>query len=314
MAPVSLDRYGFGQRIHGVEDDQVGFGKKLDERFVLPRVVQLVFGVGGVNDGALQAVKTESVGVAGVVLQFGCDVEAVDVVGLVRRHQLKLDAGTCLCVVDREVRGLHLLADRLFQLRVAAVHHDAVARDVHGGEIREAHQVIPVQMGNEDVIGLRICHAELRHLGLAERAGAATHVADEMLGAVADDFDARRVAAKGAADGERQGVDELVEGGVILECLSVGRDQGTDDLLANVAASQCNRQGAACSPENDLVHAPRALQAASTVAWQGTIRLKRLMANTSCTIGWRAAMAKTPCCTLARREAIISTRNPALLM
>ena len=48
--------------------------------------------------------------VAGVVLQFGRDVEAVDVVGLVRRHQMKsiwhLPGRSRL----RKVRGLHLLA------------------------------------------------------------------------------------------------------------------------------------------------------------------------------------------------------------
>jgi len=137
-----------------------------------------------------------------VFLQFRGDVDAADEVCLAGGHQVELDVGAGLGVIHRKIGGPHLAAERFFQPAVAAVNDDPVAGNVDRREKGDAHQVIPVQMGNEDVIGLRIRHAELGDLGLAERAGAATHVADEMLGAVADDFDARRVAAKGATDGE----------------------------------------------------------------------------------------------------------------
>lgn len=46
VSPVRLDRNGFGQRVHGIEHDQIGLVEKLAEFFMFGRVVQRVLGIG----------------------------------------------------------------------------------------------------------------------------------------------------------------------------------------------------------------------------------------------------------------------------
>ena len=83
---------------------------------------------------------------------------------------------------------------------------------------------------------------------------------------VADDFDARRIAAKSPVDREGQLVDEFVEGGSGLEGFAVGGDQGGDDLFANVAVGRRDRDGTARPPEDHFLHEPMTWQALSTLA------------------------------------------------
>ena len=122
-------------------------------------------------------------------LALGRHIDARDVARLVRRHDIEFDLGTGLGVIDGKARQLHLLTNGLLQIGMAPVDDDAVTRNVNGREIREAHEVVPLQMGDKDVVSLRMRDAEAGDFRLAKRAGAAAHVADEMIVAVADDFD-----------------------------------------------------------------------------------------------------------------------------
>ena len=76
----------------------------------------------------------------------------------------------------RKARRLLLAAQRGFQLAVAAIDDDPVARDEGRHEERQAHDVVPVQVGHEDVVRLRV-GAVPGHDRLPERAHAAAEVA-----------------------------------------------------------------------------------------------------------------------------------------
>lgn len=199
-------------------------------------------------------------------LQFRGDVDAADEVCLAGGHQVELDVGAGLGVIHRKIGGPHLAAERFFQPAVAAVNDDPVAGNVDRREKGDAHQVIPVQMGNEEVIHLWVGDAVTGNLALAEGAGAGADIADEMLRAAGDDLDAGRVAAKRAAHGKRQRFDEGVEFGLLAETAAIGGQQCAADLGTDVGVRDRGGQGAAGTPENDLFHVPSTSQAASTVA------------------------------------------------
>jgi len=141
--------------------------------------------------------------------------------------------------------------------------HNAIAGDVDRGKMWEAHQMVAVQMRDENVVSLRIGNAVAGYLGLPQRPGATPHVADEMIRTVANDFDTRGVTAKSTGDVEGQGVDKLVKGFLGLECLAIGRGHGGDDLFPDFPIAQRDRHGATRPPEHHLFHEPSALQAVS---------------------------------------------------
>src|SRR5439155_5550947 len=70
MAPVLLDRDRLGERIHGVEDDEIGVSEKARDRVGLSAVLELVLGVGAVDDAAAADLEAQAVGVARMALEL----------------------------------------------------------------------------------------------------------------------------------------------------------------------------------------------------------------------------------------------------
>ena len=68
MAPVGLDRDGVGQRIHRVEDDDVGVAEEAHEALGVLGLGQRMLGIGRVDDDALRSLEPEAVGVAAMAL------------------------------------------------------------------------------------------------------------------------------------------------------------------------------------------------------------------------------------------------------
>jgi hypothetical protein len=99
-----------------------------------------------------------------------------------------------------------------------------------------------------------------------------------------------------------------------LEGLAIGCGQRGNDLFANIAVGQCNRQGAARSPENHPLHDPENLAGSIHADVAGNDQVEAADGEHFLNQGLQRGNGKSPICALARREAIISTRRPALLM
>jgi hypothetical protein len=147
-----------------------------------------------------------------VQLQFCAHLETGNFIFLIRLHDVELDLGANLAEVDRKMRRGHLQSDTGFEMRMTAVHDDAVAGNVNRHKKWQAHQVVPVQMGDKDMIGLWFAGSKLRHLGLPEWTQTAAQVANDMFGRLlrgfANHLDAGGVAAITAADREGKRVGE----------------------------------------------------------------------------------------------------------
>ncbi len=130
------------------------------------------------------------------------DPEARDLVGLPRAPGGRTRSGRELGEVHREAGRPVLAPEPRLDALVAAVDDDAVARDVGRHEEREALDVVPVQMRQEDVEDLGHAGLPRGHRGEPELARARAEIAQHVLGAADVDLDARRVAAERVGRGE----------------------------------------------------------------------------------------------------------------
>ena len=149
-----------------------------------------------------------------MVLANGLHRQAVDFVGASRLQLDEFDSRAELAEVDRETRIGLLTNENVAHPLVTAVDANHVAGDVRRREKREPHDVIPMRMRQENVEARLLRRAMLRDQRVAELAHAGADVAQHILVATRFNLDATRVAAVGAADGERQliydeGVDRL---------------------------------------------------------------------------------------------------------
>ena len=78
------------------------------------------------------------------------------------RHDVEFDAGGKMIEPHRKRRLRLLPTQREFHVWVAAVNHDPVAGNVNRHEKRQSHDVIPMQMGHEHMVGL--WHARAKSL------------------------------------------------------------------------------------------------------------------------------------------------------
>ena len=205
--------------------------------------------------------------------------------------------------IDRKRRLVLLPAQRRLQPVVAAVDHDPVSGNEGRHEERQPHDVVPVQVRQEDVEGLRGALA-LRRGGLTERPQAAAHVADEVVGAAGFELDARAVSAVGAGHRKRQIRENLFQVGFGGESVTARSAQRRKKLLAQARRGQRDRQRTPRPPEANPHHAagpepvlrycasaadePSA-SASSSVAVTVRIRSNRLMAKISATMPLSAA-------------------------
>ena len=88
-----------------------------------------------------------------MALQLERDRHAGDVVPLAGLEPHELDVGAERVEVDRERRLLLLPAQRRLEMLVAAVDDHAVAGNVGRREERQPHDVVPVHVRQEHVVG-----------------------------------------------------------------------------------------------------------------------------------------------------------------
>ena len=114
-----------------------------------------------------------------------------------------------------------------------------VARDIGRREERKAHDVVPMEMGHEDVVAALALRPLLAQHVDAELARARAKVAQRVLVAGAVDLDAARIAAVGA--GDRKGqlvVDEAVDGFGPVEAAALSGEQAGAQLVAHRALAR----------------------------------------------------------------------------
>jgi len=256
MAPVFLDRDRLGERVHGVEDDEIRVAKEGDDRLGLRAVLELVLRVGGVDDALAADLEAIAIGVARVALQLRRHLHAADFERVSTREAQERDVGVELLERHREAGRRLLQAKRLLEDVMAAVDADLRAAPVSGTEEGKPHDVVPVRVRHEHVDGRR-ASALARHDVIAEGARAATHVADEVLVRSQVELDARGVAAVGMAEREGQlGAGEGIGLAIGGEAPAGSGDQRLRQLVADVGRGQADRDGAARTPE---AYAHRAL-------------------------------------------------------
>jgi hypothetical protein len=143
-------------------------------------LVDLVLAV-GTEHGDFAARVREAVAVAGVrmVLLHDIDFEAVHFVALARLHRHELDIGLEPIERHRERNFLLLAPQRLFGIRMAGMDHDASIRIEARGEEGEAHDMVPVEVGHEEIIGSGMAVGAALQRADPEFAKPASHVADE---------------------------------------------------------------------------------------------------------------------------------------
>jgi hypothetical protein len=197
--------------------------------------------------------KTIAVGIALVMLLDRRHREAGNVVRPIGLQGDELDGRAQRREVDRERRRCVLAAERLLELVMAAVDSDAIARDVGRGEERESHDVVPMHMGHQHIVGLRRTRSVARDRLHGELAGARAEIADQIVRPAGLDLDAGRVAAERARLGKAELLLDEGAGGLRRLEIAPGRpDQGDRDLIAHRDRRQRDRQRAAGAPEDDL--------------------------------------------------------------
>ena len=251
MSPVGFDRYRIGERVHRIENDEVGVAEELDESLGIHDVLELVFRVGRVDEALACAIEAIAVGVAAVQLQLRSDGDSRHLCRLSRRKPHELDVRRELVEGNRKAgRGL-LQAEGLLEDLVAAVNPDAHAWHVGGPEKREAHDMVPMHVRHEHIHGRRPAGVAGQDV-LAERPCAAAHVAHEIFVASGLELHAGGVSAVGAANREGQVLlDELVRFRHGIELPAIAGHQGLHQPVPQVPPGQRDRNRAACTPEPD---------------------------------------------------------------
>ena len=189
----------------GIEDEDVGVADEVNHVAVVAAFAR--FGVGKENDDALRRGQPVADGEAGMIRAMGADERGAD--GEIEIAQfLDLDVAGKFRKRHGEIGAFHLAGeggDESLVRAFAAEDAEVAAGFVDGREERQALDVIPVRVGNEE--------GEIERLGLeffqerdAELAQAGAGIEDDDVLAGAD-FDAGSIAAvvNGAASRSRDG-------------------------------------------------------------------------------------------------------------
>ena len=260
--------------------------------------------------------ETVTVRIAGMPLAQRRHRHVRDVVTHARHQVDELEGGTKRREADRKRRGVHLSAQRGLELRVAAVDTEAIAGDVRGDEERQPHDVIPMQMGKEDVVGPRRSRAMPRENRLPERTHAATQIAQDVVASAGLEFDARGVAAERSRYGKAEPVDVRFDGVIRSQWASPCAAHGRDDARAEFRGGKRHRKRPARAPETDAFHDGGRLLLASyaaSAAGEMAASASRTVAKTSTTVPNRliAMISATTGCNVATPMRALRAHRPS---
>src|SRR4051812_15904893 len=251
VTPMFLRRARLSERIHGVADDQIGLLEEADEGHLLVHVVDIVFAVGTVDHGTPNAVgEAVAETLMRVVLAHRRDMYAIDLHFIAGPKCDEADVRFPGIEGSREKRLVLLSPKRLFGVVVAGMNHDFRVRIERRQEGREAHDMVPVHMRQEEIIFLRTPIPASPGRIAAHFLQSAAHVADEIGMLAAIDLDAAGCAAIGRSRGEIELViDETARVLAIGKGFAARGHKHIDDLASNVARGDRYRQRSSRSPE-----------------------------------------------------------------
>src|SRR5437762_8513827 len=101
---------------------------------------------------ALEAVTVRT---AGVILLYQRHAQPGNLMPFARIQRNELDARTKRRKIDRKRWRRLLSAQRRLEVGMSTVEEQPIAGNVRRPEKRQPHDVVPMHMGHEDVIGLR---------------------------------------------------------------------------------------------------------------------------------------------------------------
>ena len=121
---------------------------------------------------------------------------------------LKAHLGGQLVKAHRKRRFRLLAPEGPLDVAVTTVNHHPVAGNIDRGKEWKAHDVVPVQMGHEHMVGLRYARAKVVEHGLAKRARTAAQIENDVLGMPGDELHAAGMAAEAAGHIKAEPVDK----------------------------------------------------------------------------------------------------------
>src|SRR6516162_6144937 len=146
MAPMPLDRHRITERVHCIEDQQIGAAAELDEWIGLVQAITFVLTIGRVDDRLAPLVKTIGIRIARVRLFYRGHRKTGDLARPTGFEGYELDRRGERAKIYGKPRSRVLGTQRLFKHLVAPEDANSVPRNVSGGEKRETHDVVPVGM------------------------------------------------------------------------------------------------------------------------------------------------------------------------
>src|SRR5215469_2117622 len=231
MAPILSHRDGVAKRIHCIEDQQVGVPIEFDKRvgFVQARV--LVLAIRRIDDRLAPSGEAVTERITRVKLFDRGDREASYLVTSARLQGDELDIRGKRVEIHGKPGRRVLGAQRFAQYVMTTVDANPISGNVCGREEWETHDVVPMGVGQKYVEGVLALGAMLPEHAVAEFAYARAEITQQVFIAAADNFDAARVAAKGAANRKGQRlVDKGVNGFRRVEPMANGSQEGVADF------------------------------------------------------------------------------------
>src|SRR6266853_1365193 len=202
VAPVLLYRHGFRERVHGVENHQVGVRKESRGAFDRIRDVQPVLGVGRIDDDPAITDESIAIGITGMALKLGRHAPSSDLIASARLEYDEFYRGPEAIKRYGETGRVLLTAKRFLEISVTAVNPNSVSGDVGGGEKRKAHDVVPVKVGLEHVEDVGLGRTIPGNYMVSEGAYAAPEIAQYMLVVTRIELHARGIASESVRNGK----------------------------------------------------------------------------------------------------------------
>src|SRR6516162_6249287 len=168
VAPMLLDRQRVTERVHCIEDQQIGVPVELDKWIGLVEAIIFVLAIGRIDDGLGSLGKAIRIRITRVKLLHRSHRKTGDLANLAGFEGHELDRRGERAKIYGKPRSRVLGAQRLFERLVAAEDANSVPRNVSGGEKREPHDVIPMGMWQEDVEAVLAPAAMLPQNAIAE--------------------------------------------------------------------------------------------------------------------------------------------------
>src|SRR6516162_11258659 len=134
MAPMLLNRHRVTERVHGIEDQQIGIPVELDKWIGFVKAIILVLAIGRVDNGLSPLGKAIGIRITRVKLLYRGYRKTGDLANLAGFEGHELDRRGKRAKIDGKPRSRVLDTQRLVERLVATVNANSISRNVSGGK------------------------------------------------------------------------------------------------------------------------------------------------------------------------------------